>query len=130
MAFRQLSPPRIERGEKPRRRGGGGAREQCFGSGATGLQLPCMIDPQSLVSRADEDAVTRQRAAGDAVEQYGVALGESLRQPQQHRGRSVDPEQGQARQGAAPQPEKRRKISVPLVPPKPKELDMPASIFI
>ena len=84
---------------------------------------------------AGKHAVARQRAARRAVEEHrvtrGVVRGERSQCRTRNRHRRDERERGSPRAwGNAPllQPLKRRKISEPLVPPKPNEFDSAASI--
>ncbi len=101
---------------------------------AAPVQAPVRCEPQGGRRLREQQARLAQGAGGGAVEEERVTLGEAGGKALQHCRRHVElTDDGSARGRAAlrqAQALKRRKISEPLVPPKPKEFESATSIFI
>src|SRR5580704_1057709 len=101
---------------------------------ARGAQPAVGLEPQGSGRFAQEHAHLAERPVGGTFQEQRVALGKPGGEAPQHRGRHRELADQRAFCGqtlaTALQALKRRKISEPLVPPKPKEFDSATSIFM
>src|SRR5262249_25434997 len=92
------------------------------------------LRPERRGGSSQKNARCAQRTRRRGIEQQRVAQRVACRQLPQHRGRNVEIANERSARSGAPgesaQALKRRKMSEPLVPPKPNEFERLTSIFI
>jgi hypothetical protein len=118
------APPVLERREKPGTTRGYPLR----------AEPAIAIEPERRGGRSEEQTRLAEWPRRRRIEQQRVVPWAPRRQLPQHRGRNTEIANERSARGGAPgqgaQALKRRKISEPLVPPKPNEFERLTSIFI